>query len=52
MLTRYRSLGFIRGDGVLFVERANELVLSSKDKAVIAGSEAEASLNKASSYWD
>ena len=35
------------GDGVLFVERANELVVTGKVKAVMAGAEAKASLNRA-----
>ena len=39
------------GDGVLFVERANELVVCGKAKGVIPGAGAKASLNRAFSQW-
>lgn len=37
----------MRGDRVLFVERANELAVCGKAKAVIAGAVAKASVNSA-----
>ena len=37
------------GDGVLFVERANELAVCGKVKGVLPGAEAKASLNRATS---
>ena len=40
----------MRGDGVLFVERANELAVYGKVKGVTPGAEAKASLKWAISH--
>ncbi len=46
MPTKSRSLDANQGDGVLFVERANELAICGKAKRK-SGAEAKASVNSA-----
>jgi len=47
MLTKSRRSDVLRTDGVLFVERANELAVYGKAKGVISGAVAKASANSA-----